>query len=511
MFTEKDLDQFETLGIPSSLIEEQIKNFENGFPFMTIKAPATIGHGIIKLEDQQLDEAVAYFEQRTSEKDIVKFVPASGAASRMFKHLFAFMKSYDASEEAYHALQEDQSFHSVFNFFKHLDEFAFYNSLKKVAKGEALETMHLKKEYSQILEHLLTEKGLNYGDLPKGLLEFHAYENDSRTPLEEHLVEAAHYAKGNGSVAKLHFTVSPEHESKFKEKLSEVQAVFEKQFDVRFEVSFSQQKKSTDTIAVDLQNLPFRNGSDRILFRPGGHGALIHNLNDIDADIVFVKNIDNVVPDGMKPITYRYKKGLAGLLLQYQEKIFQYLQDLEVDESEEKVKEVTDFVEQEIGVIHGGFASLPLSSKIDCLKYKLNRPIRVCGMVKNEGEPGGGPFWAVNPDKSVSLQIVESAQLNMNDHITAEQVAKATHFNPVDLVCGLKDKDGKRFDLMSFKDDKTGFISKKSKDGKDLKAQELPGLWNGAMSDWNTIFVEVPIETFNPVKTVNDLLRPEHQ
>jgi hypothetical protein len=355
---------------------------------------------------------------------------------------------------------------------------------------------------------LLGKNGMNYGALPKGLLKFHRYADGVRTAMEEHLVEAALYAKGKNGAALLHFTVSPEHRAQFEKLVSEVQPAYEKKFGVKYKISFSEQKKSTDTIAVDDNNEPFRNADGSLLFRPGGHGALIENLNEQHADIVFVKNIDNVAPDAYKAETVRYKKALAGLLLQLRSKIFEYAAAVENNPSEAQLNEIQSFFENELSF---AFPKGWEAKKVEYLRGKLNRPIRVCGMVKNVGEPGGGPFVAVNPDGSASLQIAESSQLNLADTRTKTAFDSATHFNPVDLVCSFVDRNGKKYDLKKFRDSATGFISVKSKDGKVLKAQELPGLWNGAMSDWTTVFVETPLITFNPVKTVNDLLRKEHQ
>ncbi|MBX2841095.1 MAG: DUF4301 family protein [Flammeovirgaceae bacterium] len=515
MFSEKELDQFTEQGIEISVIKSQIENFRKGFPFLNAVKAATLEDGIIALSEGDIIEKGELYDQLSEELEVLKFVPASGAASRMFKALFAFVDSYSGSEEDYEKHFSDKGANSIFTFFKRLDDFAFYNDLKKYFedKGESLEQLHLHKEFVKILEALLNEDGLNYGGLPKGLLKFHKHGDGPRTPFEEHLVEGANYCKDFKGRVNLHFTVSPEHERKFIEKVKEVVSAYEKAFSTNFDISFSQQKNSTDTIAVDMENSPFKEEDGSILFRPGGHGALIENLNELDADVIFIKNIDNVVPDRLKDTTYLYKKALGGVLLKYQQKTFEYLKLIEakkVDSS--KLSEIISFVEKKLCILPPeGFSNKSDKVKSDYLKSKLNRPIRVCGMVKNEGEPGGGPFWVENSDGTTSLQIVESAQLDMDDEAQKAIAMGATHFNPVDLVCGVKDYKGDKFDLLKFRDTTTGFISYKSKNGKELKAQELPGLWNGAMAFWNTIFLEVPIITFNPVKTVNDLLRDEHQ
>ncbi len=518
MFTENDIQQLKSQGVDEKTIEQQIENFRNGFPYLQVVKAATIGDGILSLGKEQILELVRMYEEEARYRKVYKFVPASGAASRMFKALFAFTESYQGTDADYQQLTTDPKQKPIFDFFKRINDFAFYEELKSAYEKNnelGLNEAILQRKYVSILETLLSEQGLDYGSLPKGLLTFHAYEGDvTRRPVEEHLVEGANYCKSESGDVYIHFTVSPEHKEKFTALIGQVKGKYEARYQVTYHISFSEQKPATDTIAVDLNNEPFRNADGSILFRPGGHGALIENLNDIDADLVFIKNIDNVVPDRLKEETFTYKKALGGLLLRMQEKIFTYLDLIENSEdlNDELLEEVREFIESELFTVSSEvFSAMDGEEKVTYLIEKLDRPIRVCGMVKNEGEPGGGPFWAINPDDSSSLQIVESAQIDM-DNLGQKSIAQhATHFNPVDIVCSLKNNKGEKFDLRRFVDPMTGFISRKSKDGKDLKAQELPGLWNGAMSDWNTIFVEVPIITFNPVKTVNDLLRPEHQ
>jgi len=490
MFTQNDLNQIQELGINLDTVQQQIQDFKDGFPFMQLQKAATPENGVIQLSDEKLAEYVSLYESKVKSITPLKFVPASGAASRMFKSLFAF-------------LEEGKSDKSTNQFFERLPEFAFYDDLQKVLPENADE--------KTIADYYLTSKGLEYGSLPKGLLKFHKYETGNRTAIEEHLVEGANYASTDG-VVKLHFTVSPEHLSRFKMLLDKVVPTYETTFGVSYEITFSEQRRSTDTVAVNLDNTPFREKDGSLLFRPAGHGALLANLNDIDANIVFIKNIDNVVPDRIKQTTYDYKKALAGVLVYYQEKIFDYQHQLTQFASQPLIIELTEFFEKELCVLQpSNFTDLPHNDKIAYFLKKLNRPLRVCGVVKNTGEPGGGPFWCKNADRTTSLQIVESAQVDLDDEKQKEIFNNSTHFNPVDLICALKNSKGEKFDLLKFRDPKTGFVTQKSKDGKDLKAQELPGLWNGAMADWNTIFVEVPLITFNPVKTVNDLLRDEHQ
>lgn len=490
MFTEKNIRQIESRGSSLDRVEKQIQYFVEGFPFMPLYKAATVGDGIVQLSDNEANKYAAIFEEKAAKLKIVKFVPASGAASRMFKSLFS-------------ALEEGKFDKSVDQFFEKLDQFAFSKELLALANPE---------DKNGILKALLTDSGLSYGSLPKGLLAFHNYDGEARTPVEEHLVEGANYAHSNGKVY-LHLTVSPEHKAKFQELIASKINIYEKLFNLSFEIDYSEQKASTDTIAVNLDNTPFLEPDGSLLFRPAGHGALLENLNDIDADLIFIKNIDNVVPDRIKDTTYLYKKAIAGVLLEAQEKIFGYLNDLKYGSPTlSELDEIDLFLQRKLCVeAPNGLQERSSQEQSQYYFDKLNRPIRVCGMVKNQGEPGGGPFWCKNTDGTSSLQVVESAQVDLANANQKAIFSNSTHFNPVDLVCGTKDFEGKNFDLMLYSDPKTGFITEKSKDGKTLKAQELPGLWNGSMADWNTIFVEVPLITFNPVKTINDLLREEHQ
>ncbi|MBN2349863.1 MAG: DUF4301 family protein [Bacteroidales bacterium] len=508
MISEKDLQQFKKAGILVSQVEQQIERFKEGFPYLELKKAATIDNGIFKLREAQANAYRTTYE-KNSGQNILKFVPASGAASRMFKSLFKFDKELLTGEvKSIEAIKDT----SAQIFFRNLPKFAFYENLNLCMSDESLAQKVASGRYSEILKAFLFSEGLNYGTLPKGLLLFHKYKEEIRTAFEEHLVEGALYARENSGRVQLHFTVSPEHMELFREHFQQVKEKYERRFKVKYDIQFSIQKPSTDTIAVDMENNPFRLGNGSILFRPGGHGALLENLNECRSEIIFIKNIDNVVHDKLKETTVLYKKILAGILLEYREKIFRYLRMLDSPESIElnQLKEIQDFVQDNLFVIPDKEYK-DKSEILTYLKRKLNRPIRVCGVVKNEGEPGGGPVWAKNPDGTISLQIAESAQVDMNNTQQAAIFSSGTHFNPVDLVCGIYNYKGEKFDLIPFRDPGTGFISNKSFNGKNLKALELPGLWNGAMSDWNTLFVEVPLETFNPVKTINDLLRPPHQ
>ena len=450
-FSAQDLEQLQARGISVEKAEAQLECFRNGFPELDIVAPASTKKGILAPKRAEQEEYIAAWQQYLKEgHKILKFVPASGAASRMFKNLFQYLE--DGIETPF-----------IQDFLAHKDCFAFGPQLAG-------------KDGQEAVRYLLQD--MHYGELPKGLLLFHKYRDGARTPALEHLVEGAQYcvgptANGQQPTAYLHFTVSHDHLPLFRQHIAENLKKFEEKYNVKYDVTFSEQLPSTDTLAANPDGTPFRTKEGKLLFRPGGHGALIENLNQQDADIVFIKNIDNVVPDRLKKDTIRYKQILAGVLVTEQNRVFEALKNPDLSDEE---------------------------------RAKLNRPIRVCGVVKNTGEPGGGPFLVREADGSISCQILESTQIS-----DPELMKQSTHFNPVDLVCAIRDYEGKPFDLPKYVDPQTGFISNKSKDGKELLALELPGLWNGAMSRWNTIFVEVPVSTFNPVKTVNDLLREQHQ
>ena len=502
---QQDLNQISARGISEQQIEHQLEQIKNGFPFLKLEGAAAIGKGIMAPTAQEVENyEKAWNDYKAEGHKIVKFVPASGAASRMFKNMFAFLDApYDVPTTDF----EKQ-------FFENIKKFAFRKALCDkchVNNEKGIMCLIKKGDYKAIVANLLKPEGLNYGQLPKGLLQFHEYEDEVRTPMEEHLVEAALYASSNGE-ANVHFTVSHDHLELFKQMVAEKVDKYAQRYGIKYNISFSEQKPSTDTIAANPDNTPFRNEDGSLLFRPGGHGALIENLNEIEADVVFIKNIDNVVPDRIKDETVLYKKLIAGVLVDTQKQVFDYLRELEAGvPSREKLTEMLRFVETTLCCKKAGAAELADAELAEYLKTKFNRPIRVCGVVKNVGEPGGGPFLCYNNDGTVSPQILESSQIDTNNEEYVRMFKEGTHFNPVDLVCATKDYKGNRFNLPEYVDKKTGFISSKSKNGKELKALELPGLWNGAMSDWNTIFVEVPIGTFNPVKTVNDLLREQHQ
>ncbi len=477
MFTPQDLKQIADHGLTPERVEEQVENFRRGFPFLKVVRAASPGDGVLVLDGAEVDAAVARYDAAVAGLRVVKFVPASGAATRMFKELFEFVN-------------EGKRGKGIDVLLENIERFAFWPELRAVLPPEADDRATV---------DAIVNGGLNYGHKPKGLVTFHAYPDGARKAVEEHLVEGAAYAASNG-VVRLHFTVSPEHMEAFRTLLAEKVPQYEARYGVRYDISFSVQKPATDTVAVNPDNTLFRQEDGSLLFRPAGHGALIENLNEIDADLIFIKNIDNVTTDARRGDTVRYKKALAGVLIDLQREAFDRLRAIDAGTAD--LDAVARFVETRLCVM------LPESYDAALLRAVLDRPIRVCGMVRNEGEPGGGPFWVANPDGTESLQIAESSQIAPAD---LPLMKSATHFNPVDLVCGVRDAQGGHFDLRRYVDPATGFISSKSSGGRELRAQELPGLWNGSMARWNTVFVDVPVSTFSPVKVVQDLLRPQHQ
>ena len=506
MLTTSDLLQIKKKNLTEAQLEEQLSLFKKGVPFVEIYASATIKKGIMRLTEEEQDKYIqAWNDYLVGEKRITKFVPASGAATRMFKDLFAFQT---ATDDTLTTFFEEKFFDGIthFAFFEALNACCIKNEGKTIAELTSI------GRYKDVISNLLEDKGLNYGSLPKALLLFHSYPQGARTAMEEHLVEGALYAKNAANKVALHFTISAEYQPLFDKLIEELLPFYSECFGVNYDISFSMQQPNTDTIAVDSTNSPFRDAKGQLVFRPGGHGALLQNLNALDADIVFVKNIDNVTPDYLKEATIRSKKVIAGMLVSLQKQIFNYIRLIESGEyRHEQIEEMIYFLQNELCIKNPDTKYLEDVELVLYLKRKLMRPLRVCGMVKNEGEPGGGSFLAVNPDGTVSPQVLESAQVDMNHPESRKAYLESTHFHPVDLVCAMKDINGKKYHLPDFVDKNAGFISLKSKEGRELKALELPGLWNGSMSDWNTVFVEIPIESFNPVKTVNDLLRPQHQ
>ncbi len=501
----KDLELLAAKGITPEQLELQLTMIEAGFPYLRIEAAATVGNGITSPSQEMQDRCVDIWEKYVhSGATILKMVPASGAASRMFKDVFAFLNGDKK--------KPDNDF--MKRFFDHIADFGFYRSLNRAAMaayGKSVDTLVEDKKYKEVASLLLQQPGLGYGKLPKALLEFHKTFDGARTALEEHLAEGAQYAAGKDGKVRIHFTVSPEHLPLAEAKVEEVRHIMKHRYGVDYEVTFSVQKPSTDTIATNLDGTPYRENGE-LFFRPGGHGALIENLNDLEADIVFLKNIDNVVPDQFRELTIQYKKVIGGALVAAKIKLDEYCKTLAKGTPDhDTLMKMLDFARKTLCITHDTCDTMTDSEVAAYLFTKFDRPLRVCGMVRNEGEPGGGPFLVYAEDGTVSPQILETSQIDLSDKANVEMLKKASHFNPVDLVCAIRDYKGKKFDLPKYVDVTTGFLSQKSREGVEIKALELPGLWNGAMAGWNTIFIEVPVGTFNPVKTVNDLLRDAHQ
>jgi len=516
IFNERDIEDIKARGIAPEEVQRQIGVFKKGFSYADLLRPCRIGDGIRELDKKDIARLTAVYSKIQASGRAMKFVPASGAATRMFKELASVNGKIGSMEKASPAEMScnDENFGYFLDFIKNIKSFPFYNDLKSVMSrdGINIDKAISGEKYRDILEYTLSKKGLNLTGLPKALISFHRYPDYSRTPVGEHLAEASVYTIDGHGKARIHFTVSTEHEEAITAHVKSVKGHYENS-GLDFEVGFSNQKPSTDTIAVHKDNTLFREMDGSLIFRPGGHGALIENLNALGGDIIFIKNIDNVAPDRLKDTSNIYKKALAGCLVELQGRIFNYLKRLETNDSNGGLlDEIANFIRNDLCLSSpAAVESLSYGKKAECLFNILNRPIRVCGMVRNQAEPGGGPFWVKHPDGSVSLQIVEKSQINTEDEKQRGIMEESTHFNPVDLVCGVKDYRGRPFDLKKYVDPETYFISIKSKDGMELKALELPGLWNGAMAYWNTVFVEVPLITFNPVKTVFDLLRDEHQ
>jgi len=505
MLTEKDIEQIEDNKQTLNQVIKQLEIFTRGIPFVEIITTASVGNGIQQLEGSQAEELEKYYERKRNHLDVVKFVPASGAATRMFKFLHEFVESFNPSESSFRSFMKTHGTNAVEVFFEGVKEFAFLNNLRSKIREIYPEYKQSNKgeRYHMMAKTVLDERGLNYANLPKGLIPFHKYAKYATTAFEEQLYESAYYA-AVGDEVYIHFTFSEEHVDLFKQEFEGIRGRLSRNTKKNFNITYSFQKKETQTIAVTKDNKPFRDADGKLVFRPSGHGALLENLNDIDADIIFIKNIDNVAAQEYVDEIATYKRVLAGKLLAVQKKAFDYLKELEGNVTMDRMREMHSFIWNELNIkdIPGG--------KSDLIEL-LDRPIRVCGVVKNTGAPGGGPFWVKDDDGFTSLQIVETSQINTNDSRQRAILQEATHFNPVDLVCGVRNYKGEKFDLLDFCDPETGFISMKSEGGVPVKALELPGLWNGSMAHWNTIFVEVPLITFNPVKTVNDLLKKEHR
>jgi nicotinamide riboside kinase len=512
-FSSADFVQIYEHGIPFEKIKNQLEIFKSGINKSNLISPATVLSGILNLSEADFETKAVEFDANKSNLKLKKFVPASGAASRMFKFLSAFLNDFNIEKESINAYINRKKESQLSLFIIGMDKFPFFEAVDKKLREVYPDFDSLSTDYKNyyFIKILLASDYFDFANKPKAVLPFHQYKTHIANPIEEHLHECAYYASSN-SVSNLHFTVSEIHQSQFEECVDAVKTKIEKESGTKIGISYSYQNKSTDSITVDLENKPVRTEDGQLVFRPGGHGALIENLNNLDADVIFIKNIDNVIQNHIDKIAL-YKKALAGILIELQNKIFGYLKDIENKEvTEEKIAEVVLFLKQNLNIeIEADIEKLTLENKANKIKEVLDRPIRVCGMVKNEGEPGGGPFWVQDEEGVISLQIVEASQVDLADKTQAAILANATHFNPVDLVCGIKNYKSQKFDLMQFVDNNAGFIVEKSNLGQTVKSYELPGLWNGAMAKWLTVFVAVPIITFNPVKTVNDLLKAAHQ
>lgn len=513
-FSQKDIQQIESKGLTIDKVNSQIQYFKKGISYANLVSAATLNNGIIKLTHNQEKELVFYFEKSKEKKLVVKFIPASGAATRMFRFLFQFLADYNPYSESINAYINRTKAKDLSLFLVGIDKFPFYHDVLESLKIHYPNYYELSDNDQKYLfiKTMLEEDKLNLSYYPKGLLPFHKYKDHNASAFEEHLFEAALYAVSNDTTV-LHFTISEKHKDKFDEEFKRIIEVVKRKTNTNFDIFYSYQKEDTDTIAVTIENGPFRDEDGKLLFRPSGHGALLENLNEIIADLIFIKNIDNVVVYKYEEQVAFYKKMLGGMLLKLQEVAFNHAEKLENEKvTDNDIQNISKFLTNQLNVVFSKeFDKYSTENKVAYLKEKINRPIRVCGMVKNEGEPGGGPFWVKDKNGRISLQIVESAQIDKSLKQQKSILRNATHFNPVDIVCGVKNHKGEKYDLKEFVDHDTAFITMKTKVDKDIKALELPGLWNGSMAFWNTVFVEVPLITFNPVKTVNDLLKAPHQ
>ncbi|MBN1971141.1 MAG: DUF4301 family protein [Candidatus Delongbacteria bacterium] len=506
LFNGKDMEIINAHDLTTEKLTKQIDFFKKGQQFVKLLKPATVGDGIFRFTENEIDSFIDKFEKGLSLVKVIKFVPASGAATRMFKNLLHFKNSYDEFSINLKSTidKEGKNYESLLKTMKNLSNFAFYDKADEMT-GYGIDFLIDEKKYSKVLSILFDKEKMNLSAKPKAFIEFHKYEEEVRTALEEHIVEGINYTKSLDGNINLHFTISKEHENEF---LTLTESLKQKYGEYKLNIEHSFQNPATDTIAVNPDNTPFRGEDGKIVLRPAGHGALLSNLNDLEADMVFIKNIDNVVPDKLKETTYRYKKFMGGLLMEIKENIHELLFELNSGNynSEKIISFIKRYYDNDFELQNG----ISDEEKFNAFYQFLNRPVRICGMVKNEQETGGGPFW-IEYKGNKSLQIIESAQIDRSIKSNDDMIKNSTHFNPVDIVYSSKDFEGDFFNLENYVDNDQAFISEKSQNGKNLKALELPGLWNGSMADWLTIFVEVPLITFNPVKEVNDLLKEEHQ
>ncbi len=509
-------EELDNLGITVQKVIHQLEKFASGISYADIVKPCGIGNGIFKLTDSKHDELIQLYHQAAISGRLMKFVPASGAATRMFSKLQTYLNH--SEKITLSGLRKDavsdSSARAVLDFINGLENFAFFDELKSLLTNSGYDFKKLNEndDIRPIIRKLINEDGMNYSFYPKGAIAFHKYEDRLRTAFEEHIYEASQLVADQFNNVNIHFTISREHEDIFQKSVNKtINDLRNEGFNII--LSYSYQEKSTDTISVTFDNKPFLNNDGKLVFRPAGHGALIENLNNLSGDLIIIKNIDNILPSTKNAVSLRYAKILTGFLISVQKEIFSYLRVLEKQKvNDSLITEIKKFAVEYLSLhIPQDFDKQITDNKAAYLFTKLNRPIRVCGMVKNEDHPGGGPFWVRNSGGEISLQIVEESQINKSDPVQLKLFQSATHFNPVDMICAVKNFKGRNFDLKKYVDENSGLITTKTYQGKELKALELPGLWNGGMSDWNTLFVEIPSETFNPVKEITDLLKPAHQ
>ena len=510
-FSEQDYKQITEHGIAIEKIQKQIHYYKKGVAKTVIVEPAKVNNGIFTFDETEIQKKANYFEANKSNLKLIKFVPASGAASRMFKFLNEFLNEYDVENESINAYINRKKASELSIFIVGLEKFPFFEAVQEQLRKlyPDFDKFESDSKNYYFIKTLLSPQFFNYSNKPKAILPFHRYQNHIATPIEEHLLECACYSSSNGK-SHLHFTISENHQKAIESVIEQTKRKVEQTTQIAMEIGFSYQNKATDILAVDLENKPFRDENGKLFFRPGGHGALIENINNLDGDLIFVKNIDNVIQNH-KEINTLYKKALAGIMLESQKQIYSYLQAIE-EGKDFNIEEIINFSKTNLNIkVSKDVFKYTLENQILYIKKILDRPIRVCGMVKNEGDTGGGPFWVRDSKGVVSLQIVETSQIDLTNADQAKIFSNTTHFNPVDLVCGIHNYKGEKYNLSDFVDNNSGFIVHKNQKGRTLKSYELPGLWNGAMAKWITVFVEVPLITFNPVKTVNDLLKPAHQ
>ncbi|MGD0021390.1 MAG: DUF4301 family protein [Smithellaceae bacterium] len=499
LFSANDIRQIKALGLSRQDVDKQLNTYRRGSVFFDLNRPCTVKDGIISVTPAQKKKLIALYENEARKYKLLKFVPASGAASRMFVEWFS--------------AGEDGSFGSPDRdrlFLQKLNKLAFFILIERNRQGKKFFDQ---KNIKNLLEFILLPDGLNFGQLPKALIPFHRYSSgETRTALEEHLGEAGRYIRSREGLSFVHFTVTAKYKAATAKHLKAVLKKYEKLFGVKYRITLSIQSPASNTIAVDENNLPLRDTKGRLLFRPGGHGALLKNLSSVNADFIFVKNIDNVVPEKHLEKILAYKKMLGGMALQTQKEIFAILKKMEKNELNlAQIQKIITYCSQKLNItLPLGFSQQSGKRKTQILFSLLNRPLRICGVVKNEGEPGGSPFWVKEKDSTQTPQIVEIGHVDKDKPEQQAIWSRAKYFNPVDMVCCIKNYRGEKFDLDNYVNPDAYLITSKNERGQSLKALEVPGLWNGGMAYWNTVFVELPLSVFNPVKTVDDLLRPEH-